>query len=48
MARSGGTLLERGKTMFAQHQGAVQEQSRTLNLRDLPGLLKMQTGLGRF
>ena len=33
--------LERGKTMFAQHQGAVQEQSRTLNVRDLPGLLKM-------
>lgn len=33
--------LERGKTLFAQHQGAVQEQSRTLNLRDLPGLLKL-------
>ena len=40
--------LERGKTMFAQHQGAVQEQSRTLNLRDLPGLLKMQPGSSRF
>ena len=33
--------LERGKTMFAQYQGAVQEQSQTLTLRDLPGLLKL-------
>ncbi len=40
--------LERGKTVFDQYQGTVQEQSRTLNLSDLPGLLKMQPGSGGF
>ena len=33
--------LEEGKALFDQHRGAVEAQSRTVNLRDLAGLVKL-------
>ena len=40
LKRTFNEQLERGKTLFAEYQGAVQAQSKTVNLRDVMGLIK--------